>query len=364
MGNQNGIDFHKLNYHPKRVGEWLEVSNWEKAKEVSPIYVEISPTGICNHRCYFCSLDFMGHKNVSLDTAVLKKRISEMAKAGVKSIMFAGEGEPLLHKDMADIAVFTKKSGIDVAFTSNGTVLNEKFCEIALGSVDWIKISVNAGTPDTYSFVHRASKKHFQTVWNNIERAATLRNDNNYSCTIGAQMVLLSENQNEVVKLAELAKSAGCDYLVIKPFSPHPLSIGNQHIKPLIAEDFLSEVEKELNGMNCENFRIIMRRKAFGKLKETRKPYDKCFSVPFFWGYITSEGYFYSCSMFLGDKKFRLGNIHHQSFKQIWKGKRRRKNFLFMKNFDASFCRKGCRMDECNRYLIDVKNPPQHVNFI
>jgi len=133
------IDFHKLNYHPARIAEWFNAGDdWGKVKKIYPIYIEISPSGACNHRCVFCTLDFMGYQKRFLDADVLKGRILEMAKMGVKSIMFAGEGEPLLHKKMSEIAVFTRDIGIDTAFTTNATPLTEEFCKRTLESIAWI----------------------------------------------------------------------------------------------------------------------------------------------------------------------------------------------------------------------------------
>ena len=107
------LDSHKLIYHPKRVADWL--SN----KPIYPIYVEVGPSGLCNCRCIFCSVDYIGYQNRFLETGMLKERLTEMARLGVKSIMFAGEGEPFIHKDMAEIVVHTKKAGLDVAITTN-----------------------------------------------------------------------------------------------------------------------------------------------------------------------------------------------------------------------------------------------------
>src|SRR3989339_1566175 len=106
------IDSHKLMYHVSRINDWLE------GKIIYPIYVEISPSGACNHRCTYCALDFMEYKPRFLKTELLKKRLFEMGQLGIKSIMYAGEGEPLLHKDIADIINHTRKAGIDLAITT------------------------------------------------------------------------------------------------------------------------------------------------------------------------------------------------------------------------------------------------------
>lgn len=359
------IDSHKLNYHPERIGKWLKAEDyWIRAKKVYPIYLEISPSGICNHRCIFCSLDFMGYRGKFLDENVLKNQILKMAKLGVKSIMFAGEGEPLLHRKMSEIAVHTKNVGIDVAFTTNATPLTEKFCQKTLGSIAWIKVSINAGRAESYSRIHRAPKEHFSLVLKNIRMAVKIRDENKYSCAIGSQMLLLPENRKEVAILAEKMRDAGCDYFVVKPHSQHPKSHTKHYEKLVYNSDDIDKIENNLKKINNPNFQIIVRKHTAIKLKESLKPYSKCYAVPFFWAYITAGGDAYSCSIFLGDRRFLLGNIYEQGFREIWEGEKRRQNWLMMKEFNASLCRKACRMDECNRFLHQLKNSPPHVNFI
>lgn len=349
------IDSHKLIFHPGRVSGWLENKN------IYPLYAEISPSGACNHRCVYCALDFMGYKPRFLDTKVLKARLMEMAGLGLKSVMFAGEGEPFLHPDMAAISVHANKCGIDTAFTTNAVMLRPAVIDKVLPGASWIKVSINGGTPVTYSQIHRCPPADFSTVFANLGYAAGLKKKKGYKCALGMQMVLLPENAHEAADLARKARDAGMDYLVIKPYSQHPQSITDKY-KNIRYADF-KKLSEELKKFNRPGFSVIFRLNTMKKWDEACRPYDRCLALPF-WSYIDAGGDVWGCSMFLGDKKFHYGNINELSFRRIWLGAKRRKSLEYVSKMDASACRVNCRMDEINRYLWQLKNPGEHVNFI
>lgn len=357
MTDKFNIDTHKLNYHIGRVNDWVQ------KKIVYPIYVEITPAGACNHRCTFCAVDYIGYKTVFLETQLLMDRLAEMGRLGVKSVMFAGEGEPLLHKDLPKIIRHAKASGIDVSITTNAVPMTQKWAEEALEHLTWVKASVNAGTAETYGKIHQTKPRDFDKVIGNLDKAAEIRTRNNWECTLGSQMVLLPENEMEAMTLARTIKSAGCDYVVIKPYSQHKKSITREY-ENIQYEKSLALKEK-LETLNDENFQVVFRINTMKKLEETNQYYEKCYSTPHFWGYIMGDGSLYGCSAYLLDDRFCYGNINNQTFQEIWEGEKRRQCQDFVENeLDITNCRKNCRMDEVNRYLWDIKHPPPHVNFI
>ena len=158
------IDGHKMQYHTDRTEQWLRAKTIEEKLNVYPLYVEVSPVGHCNHRCTFCAVDYIGYKPNVLPLEGLKATISNMAESGIRSIMFAGEGEPLLHKNLAEIINHTKSVGIDVAITTNGVMLTERFLEECLHSISWIKVSMNGGTHETYAKIHQTKPHDFDLV--------------------------------------------------------------------------------------------------------------------------------------------------------------------------------------------------------
>jgi MoaA/NifB/PqqE/SkfB family radical SAM enzyme len=276
-----------------------------------------------------------------------------MEMCGVKSVMFAGEGEPLLHIDIGKMLASAFYHNLDCALTTNGVLLTETFVPPMLKYNKWIKVSINAGTPKTYARIHRTREDDFHTVFKNLEHAANVREREGYDCTLGVQAILLKENHHEMTILAELARDIGMDYLVIKPYSHHlSTKHGDQSFNLLFWRDRAAT----LRSYSTENFEVVFRSAAFEKVKEKRN-YDECLALPF-WAYISSRGDVWNCSAKMGnDDSFKLGNIYEgKRFAEIWKWGEI--------EGQVDNCRTNCRMDACNKYLWELKHPGDHVNFI
>mgnify|MGYP000334573371 CR=1 FL=1 len=363
MSDQYSIDSHKLSFHPKRVSQWIEADNdIDKLKKIYPIYVEISAVGACNHRCTFCGVDYIGYQNVRWETELLKERLTEMAELGIKSVMFAGEGEPLLHKDLDNIIEHNAKIGIDSSITTNFVMLNKKNVYKIFKNSSWVKISINAGTRETYAKVHRTKESDFDKVLDNMKLAVKTKNEHNLKCTLGAQMLLLPENKDEAIILAKTCKEIGLDYVVIKPYSQHLFSKTKQYkgidYKPML------DLEKELEKLNDENFNVVFRSNTMKKL-DSGHTYKKCYSTPYFWAHMMADGDLYGCSAYLKQSKFCYGNLKENSFQEVWESEKRLKSIQFVRDkLDIKGCRKNCRMDDVNGYLWRLKHPDGHDNFI
>jgi cyclic pyranopterin phosphate synthase len=367
MSDRYAIDSHKLIYHPQRVARFLDArDDWEKMKSVYPLYVEISPVGACNHRCTFCAVDYIGYKPIRLSLQAIERALAEMGRKGVKSVMFAGEGEPMLHKEIDRMVMAAHAAGIDTAMTTNASVLSDAFVERALPLMSWIKASVNAGTAETYAKIHGTQARDFDKVLENLKRLVDARRRGGYACVLGAQIVLLPENAAEVETLARICRDEiGLDYLVVKPYSQHASSV--TQVYQDISYQGYGELQARLAGMNTERFNVVYRENTMKKHDESdANRYQRCHATPAFWAYIMSTGALYGCSAYLLDARFDYGNINEASFSEIWEGEGRRENFRYVREeLDIHECRLNCRMDEVNRYLDRlVKQDIQHINFI
>lgn len=348
------IDSHKLSFHPKRVGQWLEGrSEWDKAKYVMPIYWEITTHAACNHRCTSCSVDAIGYPNEAIKTDVLLARMSEAGRLGVKSVMLAGTGEPLLHKDIDLIVGGAKASGMDIGITTNGIALHRLE---SLPLCTWVKVSLNAGTRESYSAIHKTKTADWDRVWSNIADAVLRKG----RATVGVQCVVLPENLHDMRSLAQRCIEAGVDYLVLKPYTQATFMLGTKY-KDLNYKSMDSYLMGVLEFTN-EKFKVIYRADSFAQEAEDHK-YPTCQATPFFWTYTMANGDMFACSAHLLDKRFCIGNINKQSFEEIWTSEKRRALYEEMKTFDIKQCRLNCRMDKVNRYLHEF-DTAEHVNFI
>ena len=394
MTDRHRIDSEKMSLHPQRVAQWLEAKDdWERAKYVYPIYVEVSPVGYCNHACTFCGVDYMLARpdKPQLDPAVATRVLSEMRAGGVRSVMFAGAGEPLLYKPLPDLLAHCESIRLDTSLTTNAVLLTESFAQRTFGleTLRWIKVSLNAGDAETYAAIHRSKPEDFDRVLTNLGRAVEVREKTGGHVTIGAQMVALPEasgrtrkslleerhpaNIHTAVALARRLRDAGLDYLVIKPYSQHLMSEWTRMYDGVSYRDEAEWLEA-LESISTERFKVIVRRQTMASLESDERGYSRCLATPFMWAYLEADGEVWGCSTYLGrneggvaygDDRFRYGNVNEGSFRDIWEGQRRFENWRYVREqLDVTECRKNCRMHHVNRYLHDVSNPGPHINFI
>ena len=352
------IDGHKLLWHLDRVADW------QKKKLVAPIYVEISPVSLCNHRCIFCGIDFVRDKDYKLDTKFFCKRLKEMGKLGVRSVMFAGEGEPLLHKDLGKFIKIAKSAGLDVSLTTNGSLGNYDIWKEFLPYLTWIRFSVDAGNAKSYSRVHKVPCNIFNKTVNSIRDAVKVKKDLHLNVTIGVQFLMIKENLSSLEDALGLFSKIGIDYFSLKPYSLHPQMVNRRDVfyTRRIAERIQGVVDKFRKSSKTNIiFRDISMEKYVGKEKQ----FKHCRALPF-WGYVSSKGDFYTCSVFIGDKRFRTGNIHKQGMSDIFFGKKRKDSIMYAakKLSVDKECRVNCRMARVNEFLEFLEQKPEHINFL
>ena len=357
------FDGHKMTYHLDRVQDWLE------GKRFAPIHIDMGLTKFCNVACLYC---YAVVQNMTKGTMIAEKAllryVEDCGRLGVRSIGFIGDGEPTLNPAVYDAAVLARKVGVDTSMATNGVRLDMDRAHDVLKNMTWVRINLSAGDAEGFSRVHQASGESFNILMEKIKTLVALKKQYHYNCTIGLQMVLIPECYDQVIKEAQLGADLGVDYFVIKQCSDSEYKeIGIDYKSYLSVTDILKEAET----YSTDNYVVQVKWDKINAAGETPlykdgfRKYDVCYGTPFLLQ-ISGNGKVYPCGPFFNKERFYCGDIHETSFYDIVMSDR---YWAVHKDVSDSVdvhkdCAVGCRQDYINKYLWDLKNPPEHVNFI
>jgi radical SAM protein with 4Fe4S-binding SPASM domain len=254
-----------------------------------------------------------------------------------------------------------RNAGIDMALGTNGILFDTgKSGEEALENLTWVRFNISAATDEAYRRVH--ASKDFAVAQEKIRFCVNAKKKRNLKVTIGLQMVLTPSNVDQAIGLAKLGRELGVDYLVIKQCSD---SVENRLgvFKRLKEYDNFKDILQEAENVGTKDYNVIVKwRKVTNK---GERNYGQCLGVPFLL-YSSGDGRLYPCGMFfdIQEKEYRMGDLVKQSFKEIFESKRYWEVVEKVKAIDVNKCYSNCRTHCINEYLWQLKNPPEHVNFI
>ncbi|MEC7278073.1 MAG: radical SAM protein [Bdellovibrionota bacterium] len=336
-----------------------KVESWKNGEIINPIYVAFSPSSLCNHKCTFCVYHYKKFEPIFFPLDRYRQLIEEFSTLGVRSLFFAGDGDPLLNKHCVEMIELTREHGIDVAMNTNGYLMKDGDHARLARDLDWIRFSVNGGDRSTYASIHQTSEKDFDRVIANIQKLVCAKKEVGSEIVIGVQCVLLNENKDSIAALAYKLKDIGVDYLAVKPFLKHPKTEWTCELEN--KSKVLSELTK-LHKLNDGNFSFHLREANFGNFAE--RGYKRCLSGRFMIE-IDARGDIYSCGPYIGDSNHNYGNILKTPFSEVWQSDAcREKIQAIQDNLDVSKCMPNCRPNSVNETLWQLKNPPKHINFI
>lgn len=176
-------------------------------------YLRISVTQKCNLKCKYCGYDTPDIKELTCENIIKIVRI--FASLGIEKVRLTG-GEPLLRKDIIDIACGIKKiEGIKkLAITTNGIFLAEMAEKLKLSGVDIINISLD--TTDQKQYTEITGLDSIKEVTEGIKKAVEVGFE-----SVKINSVLMPGiNDNQIDSLIDIAKYNNIDvrFIELMPF--------------------------------------------------------------------------------------------------------------------------------------------------
>ncbi|MEZ4409727.1 MAG: GTP 3',8-cyclase MoaA [Polyangiales bacterium] len=124
----------------------------------APAMARVSLTDRCDMACVYCRpshRDGYLPADERLDVAQWERLARALVAEGVRRVRITG-GEPLLHRDVVDIARRIKSAGVtDLALTTNASRLAALAAPLREAGVDRVTVSLDSLVPETFARVTR-----------------------------------------------------------------------------------------------------------------------------------------------------------------------------------------------------------------
>jgi MoaA/NifB/PqqE/SkfB family radical SAM enzyme len=362
------LDGTKIQWHLDRVRAW------ERGERIAPITIDMALTRACNYSCHFCYAMLQENDRNVITTEVMRGFIDDCADIGVRAISFVSDGESTLSPAFIPSIQYGWERGISMASGTNAFVLNRRRSEEILPYLTYLRVNFSAGTPRRYAEIMGVPEDAFHRVVQNIRDMVDIKQRLGLDVTIGMQMVLMPQDADQILPLARLGKELRPDYLVIKHCSDDENgSLGVNYSGYAELFDTLRAAE----ALSDDTYKVVVK---WSKIEaEGRRSYQRCYGPPFLIQ-ISGSGLVAPCGMLFNEryKKFHIGNIVTQRFKDIFNSDRYWEvmNYLASPRFNAQrVCGTLCLQHKVNEFLDAYRKgevalsapqgpPPGHLNFV
>ncbi len=163
-------------------------------------------TNRCNLFCKHCYSKADPYTKDTLSFAEIERTIGELKKSNIKFIIFSG-GEPLLRKDIFDIAKCVKDAGLMSYLSTNGMYINEKNVQQIIDTFNYIGISID-GTKDIHDKFRGRKGSYAKAI-----AAIKLIQENGGNA--GIRFTITKETKSSFYEMFELAESLNVNKLYI-----------------------------------------------------------------------------------------------------------------------------------------------------
>ena len=133
--------------------------------------------------------------------------LEDCKEIGVKGISFVSDGESTISPHFMHSCKKGHELGLSMAVGTNGFVLTKRKLEELLPTLTYLRINISAGERDRYAEIMGTKPEYFDRVCENIREMVSIKKERNLDVTIGMQMVLMPEYEDQILPLANLGKN-------------------------------------------------------------------------------------------------------------------------------------------------------------
>lgn len=311
--------------------EYDAIREWHRthgrSKLLPPPSATIDVTNKCQLRCKWCNA---AHINRCKADHLVRDEVYEMIKMlahwGVKSICWAGGGEPTLHKDLHRFLRRATKYRIENGIATNGLNINLRLAKHMAKYCRFVGISIDASTPETYANVKGTTKKAFHQLKKSVQQLAWAKSDQKSNMDLTGKILITPYNYGEVLSTAKLAKQLGCNSFYARVGGVDNVSAYDSErttyehdIQARFPWDAYYTITQQLktarDTLSDEGFTIHGRFDRVDKKLVKLNDFHVCWAQPLL-AQICADGYVYTCI----DKRMEIEHrmCHWTKLKGYW----------------------------------------------
>ncbi len=309
---------------------WLTRLSGKPVQWGLPVSVAFEPTTSCNLRCPECpsGLRAFTRPTGMMEPVFFRGTIDDISK-DILYLIFYFQGEPYLNPGFLEMVQYASRKGLYTATSTNAHYLTpEKARQTVESGLDRLIISIDGTTQEVYQQYRVGGRldKVLEGARNIIHWKKTLHSKKPF---VIFQFLVVKPNEHQVDAVEALGKEIGVDAVWFKTAQVYDYENDPNNLIPSIAR--FSRYKRD----------------ARGKMVPKNDMPNHCSRL---WqaNVITWDGLVVPCC-FDKDATHQLGNLHVQSFREIWHNENYRQFRASLtngrKNIDiCSNCSEGTRV--------------------
>jgi MoaA/NifB/PqqE/SkfB family radical SAM enzyme len=294
---------------------------------VGPFAVTVDVTRRCNLRCIGCQ-SHSPHLNPpapreaavdDLDAGMFADLCRELKAIGTGTLVFCGEGEPMLHPRLFDLIAMAKATGARVVLLTNGTLLDQARMQALVDSrLDVLRVSLWGSSAEEFENNYPGSNpEYLSRIGVRLhEFAAVKEARRSLLPRIALHLVINRHNCRKIASFVDLAIEARVNAVSSSPLRSGfggLASIALSKEEERLVKDSLRQAERRLRSCGVDhNIGETIRRYDIGE--EVRRKVS-CY-IAWIHPRIRVDGTVQPCA----PCTCAMGSLREQSLREIWNG--------------------------------------------
>lgn len=345
------------------------MAEWLAGGPSRPVTVELDMTNVCNQKCPHCFGFYPERDQARMCLAEAKAVLEQLKAAGARGVTFTGGGDPTVNPDTPAAVLHARSLGLDVGFITNAQKLSEETAEVLVRSCVWVRVSLDAATPEVFRLTHGMAAPEFEKVLDNVRALVRLKRALGSAVTIGAGFLTSPKTKADVYPFAKLCRELGVDYAQYRPLLRRHGEPEQDYSDDGVLEDML----RARADFETPRYRVLCSEHKYRLIAEgaLERPYKKCYGQEFA-AVVGADRKMYVCCHMRGVPKYEIGDLNVNTVTEVWDSEKRK---TIADTVDFKDCPPLCRCDSFNQILWELKEegrslegapegPWEHPSFI